>query len=252
MRSVSQKNERQNIVLRFKEFGFSWTYEMASFIRQIIFEEDQSLIDITEYFENIDDEFKARSLKPSKVTHLHDLIGTSIFSYVEYWERHTDFDDELTTLLESYEISIKKGDNLGELVIEKVVPRVTEEVFTILYPDRELLLKLNEIISDHICTLLQKDHPDFLAKDGVVLRNSYWPIWLQRAVIFRDQGRCCFCLCDLTGLLVAGAEEHMDHVVPLHLGGTNDPTNIQLLCEACNKSKGANPGKTTKRQHLFW
>lgn len=32
---------------------------------------------------------------------------------------------------------------------------------------------------------------------------------------------------------------HVDHVMPLALGGSNDRSNIQLLCAFCNFSKGA-------------
>lgn len=32
---------------------------------------------------------------------------------------------------------------------------------------------------------------------------------------------------------------HIDHIMPLALGGSNDRTNIQLLCAHCNISKGA-------------
>lgn len=32
---------------------------------------------------------------------------------------------------------------------------------------------------------------------------------------------------------------HVDHVMPLALGGTNDIQNIQLLCPTCNLTKGA-------------
>ncbi len=32
---------------------------------------------------------------------------------------------------------------------------------------------------------------------------------------------------------------HIDHITPLALGGANDRRNIQLLCEPCNRSKGA-------------
>lgn len=32
---------------------------------------------------------------------------------------------------------------------------------------------------------------------------------------------------------------HVDHKMPLALGGTNDKLNIQLLCPTCNLSKGA-------------
>lgn len=31
----------------------------------------------------------------------------------------------------------------------------------------------------------------------------------------------------------------IDHVMPLFLGGSNGPDNIQLLCRRCNRSKGA-------------
>ena len=30
----------------------------------------------------------------------------------------------------------------------------------------------------------------------------------------------------------------MDHVIPEFLGGSSDPSNIQLLCRRCNRSKG--------------
>lgn len=31
----------------------------------------------------------------------------------------------------------------------------------------------------------------------------------------------------------------LDHVIPLHLGGTSDPSNLVMACRACNRSKGA-------------
>lgn len=37
--------------------------------------------------------------------------------------------------------------------------------------------------------------------------------------------------------LVHGYE--IDHILPLVLGGTNHPRNLQLLCMSCNRSKGA-------------
>jgi HNH endonuclease len=47
----------------------------------------------------------------------------------------------------------------------------------------------------------------------------------------RDGGRCVTC----------GARERLefDHVIPLALGGANTARNLQLLCETCNRSKGA-------------
>jgi 5-methylcytosine-specific restriction endonuclease McrA len=47
----------------------------------------------------------------------------------------------------------------------------------------------------------------------------------------RDGGRCTKC----------GGQERLefDHVIPLALGGANTGRNIQLLCETCNRQKGA-------------
>jgi hypothetical protein len=49
-----------------------------------------------------------------------------------------------------------------------------------------------------------------------------------------QKGKCACCNSDLseTGY-------HIDHIMPLALGGSNDDDNVQLLCPACNASKGA-------------
>lgn len=52
--------------------------------------------------------------------------------------------------------------------------------------------------------------------------------------IFKMQGRrCAYCRS------VLRSKKHIDHIMPLALGGTNDATNLQLLCVRCNLSKGA-------------
>lgn len=55
------------------------------------------------------------------------------------------------------------------------------------------------------------------------------------ALRLKQRGRCAGC-----GVKLGGAF-HRDHRVPLALGGSNDITNIQLLCVPCNQSKGAKP-----------
>lgn len=58
---------------------------------------------------------------------------------------------------------------------------------------------------------------------------------VQREVWRRDQGKCVAC----------GSQRNLefDHVIPVKLGGSSTARNIQLLCEKCNRTKGASePG----------
>ena len=48
-----------------------------------------------------------------------------------------------------------------------------------------------------------------------------------------QRGHCACCKCSLK------SGYQIDHVMPLALGGSNWPSNLQLLCRFCNQSKGA-------------
>lgn len=51
--------------------------------------------------------------------------------------------------------------------------------------------------------------------------------------IFKAQkGKCAYCRCKV------GGSYHVDHIVPLVSGGTNDRRNIQITCARCNLRKG--------------
>jgi len=55
------------------------------------------------------------------------------------------------------------------------------------------------------------------------------------AKTLKAQGhRCAYCRADLRRV-----KKHVDHIVPLALGGSNGPENLQYLCRPCNQSKSA-------------
>ena len=53
------------------------------------------------------------------------------------------------------------------------------------------------------------------------------------AIRLSQEGRCAECQCSL------GTRPHTDHIMPIARGGSNFPSNIQLLCKSCSDSKGA-------------
>jgi hypothetical protein len=57
---------------------------------------------------------------------------------------------------------------------------------------------------------------------------------IKTAVWQRDNGRCVEC--------ESQANLEFDHIIPLAMGGSNSFRNLQLLCEVCNRRKGASLG----------
>ncbi len=57
------------------------------------------------------------------------------------------------------------------------------------------------------------------------------PTEVRRQVWRRDGGKCVKC----------GSRRNLeyDHIIPVSMGGSNTARNIELLCESCNRSKGA-------------
>lgn len=51
-------------------------------------------------------------------------------------------------------------------------------------------------------------------------------------VLKRDNFKCRYCR-------TTEGELHVDHVLPVALGGTDDPDNLVASCQACNSGKGS-------------
>lgn len=57
--------------------------------------------------------------------------------------------------------------------------------------------------------------------------------WTIENLYVKQRGKCTICKEYLFGKF------EVDHIKPLVKGGTNKPENLQLLCQKCNRTKGA-------------
>ena len=144
------------------------------------------------------------------------------------------------------------AEKLQSFFVDNALNIVVDDVFTILYMDKNFLHEFNRQCSEIIKCLKKKDYPDLLKEDGVINRISYYPKWLKDGIEYRDKLRCSICGCDLSNAFTTIVDENFDHIIPLKNGGNNDPSNWQLTCESCNKSKGARRSDFKNIVFPFW
>ncbi|EOC1766084.1 HNH endonuclease [Vibrio fluvialis] len=207
--------------------------------------------------------------KWDKTCILHNIINGALYTYTEWYaykispeefvEENIAFitKNKIQSGLKIYNLDYDENhdDELSQLyddLIEKVKKIIADSCFILLFSDRDFLFKLQLSISGIVKQLSKNDYPDYLNKDGIINRpKSRFPAWLTRAIFFRDKGRCQLCGCDLSNLYTY-TNKNFDHMIPLKSSGNNDPTNIQLTCEHCNKSKQANLIVKKVPTQRFW
>ncbi len=74
-----------------------------------------------------------------------------------------------------------------------------------------------------VLSLMRKGRP----RPGI---RTAWPAGLRESLSREQRGRCVYCRAKLR-------ISHIDHIVPVAQGGTNDKANLQLLCAGCNLRK---------------
>lgn len=259
-----------DILSKCHTFNFSESYGFADIVRKAIFESDYIIepIEVASDLEN-------QITKPQKRTLLHDYIEyvvsdhlnfyfrgggweyedmtpilpmlelhqipfLTLEQYIENWFR----DDETGKTIEVTQENIDTykyqyaEDYIEEIVQGKFIPIIVTEVFSLLFADREAMKAFNLKIAESL--------------DERTTRNTYWPKWLERALFCREKGLCAICKADLSSMFHAHGKLAIDHIVPIALNGVNDPTNLQVLCQACNSKKSGTVIETSNAIPLFW
>lgn len=221
-------------------------------------------------FWNYDDTyFIEHSARFNKDTLLHQyIVVTALNVYRREFRKSTDWYEEEGVLdywydkFEEYNIKIptyKERKNYDvykwflrhEMKFEQLYTYLANEVFYILFNNRNFLLMFNQIVSETVYDLSTYYPVKYLTKKGTIKRSNI-PVWVKKAVFHRDKGRCVFCNTDLTNLINTLTIKNFDHIVPLDLFGANDPCNIQLSCEKCNKSKSNKEPSTSDNYFSWW
>lgn len=242
-----------------QEFKFNCIYELADLI-------DNSVKLGFSFFNYNEEFFIQAATKFSKDTLLHLYIATTAINYHHsYFRKDGDCIDEDSiekwySLFAGYSIKVRKFNFDSDVEIiewfnkhidqfEQLFIKMSDEVFYLLFGNRQFLLDFNNLTKE---TVIDTNFPTkFLTAKGTIKRAPM-PEWVKNAVFHRDKGRCVFCNIDLTGLVNTLTIKNYDHIVPLDLNGTNDPCNIQLTCERCNKTKTNKDGTTSNKYVPWW
>lgn len=227
---------------------FSALHCFIQFLLINIITEDTEDLDLQDR-QNTYQRFSTGATKPA----LEDLELTVLpiehallFHNIEHQSFESWLNTQSKTFLEATDADIDEYlESLKfDCLIDELLDRAVNEVFFVLFQNRNLLLLFNQMTAEKVSQTsiseLTEEHAPLFKRDGVLNRCNI-PKWVQRAVFFRDRGMCVVCKKDLSGILSTGSIENYDHIVPLSQGGMNDVSNIQLLCRECNalKSDGA-------------
>lgn len=253
---------------RLLEYKFKSIYRFVD----IVYETIEKGVD---YLDFDFDQFVVSASKFNEKSLLHIFAENILFNHfhIEFYETGDSLEDDCIDwwieLMNEYKIKLTDDmfnsdlDNpfyhwytANEDVFKKFFGAISNEVVHILFNDKQFLVKFNK----HVRNMIKDDSfsanyliwPEGSRKnDGTIIRRDI-PQWVKDAVFHRDKGRCVFCNKNLTCLIDNIDRKHYDHIIPLKDYGTNDPCNIQLTCENCNKRKGAQDKVPDYKYPSWW
>jgi len=141
-----------------------------------------------------------------------------------YWK---EIDSE-----DSYDLAAELIENY-ESTLRGMMPEYAKNYAERVFHDRQLC----EHISKTLIVIGFDGNSEFGQTPRQWVDRQEIPSWASRAVVARDRGQCAKCGAAIT--LELHADPHIDHIIPLARGGTNDLVNLQLLCDDCNLKKNA-------------
>ena len=160
-----------------------------------------------------------------------DLLSRCTFAGSELWKAQALRDKGLTdAALAVYDDCIREGKKRG--VRLEYIARYRKAA--LLLDNGDVARARRELGRLYADDPTYKDYAGLLDKikaPGTSATREPIPEQVRYAVWRRDEGRCVQC----------GSQENLefDHMIPVSRGGANSERNLQLLCQNCNRAKGA-------------
>lgn len=221
----------------------------------------ESVRDGVEFWNFDPDYFVDHATKFKKDTLLHQYIVCQLMNYysrlyrkdgnlydgkeIAFWmELFDEYNINCVSEIDdNKDFNIYLWFNNNQHCFEALFDSLSQEMFYFLFMDKLFLVEFNKLVQK---VIIEKENYSLynlhfdknkIDENGRIKRCSI-PQWVKVAVFHRDKGRCVYCGKDLTNLATKLNTANYDHIIPLAEGGANDPCNIQLSCESCNKKKG--------------
>lgn len=255
---------------KLQEYKFNTIYSFVSIVHEAV---DNDF----DFWNFNGDLFVQSALRFNKDSLLHIYVSSTLYCYyLREFKKSGDCVEEADvnrwiSLMRDYGVKLTKRGykyenddaarnwfTTNEKVFMEFFDVISEEVVHILFNDKQFLVKFNRLVRnvlidyDGLFSSFVKWPEGSRNEDGTIKRCSI-PKWVKQAVFYRDKGHCVFCNKDLTGLVnLFDNQKNYDHIIPLKDYGTNDPCNIQLSCEECNKCKGGKDRVPVYKYQSWW
>ena len=67
-----------------------------------------------------------------------------------------------------------------------------------------------------------------------------------------DATHCPLCGCELANGRYQSNSKHLDHIIPISMGGTHTRGNLRIVCQSCNLARGKEPADLDGFQQTLW
>lgn len=229
----------------YESHGFS-VYYFANAVWNVVRNSQSYLRSIEDLLGDMQSLMLMRSFH--KYTNLHHFISEIVRQIVEEEVGQLDVEEArfLIQFLTTYAVpftseNLDSEEQFYDFTAETeryhdALHELTDELFHVLFNDVLFLEQFNRLCADYVEI---SGFGDELRTPTGTLKRVAIPAWARRAIFHRDKGECRECKKSLAATVNQIETERYDHIIPLAAFGSNDVTNLQLLCEPCNGRKSA-------------